>query len=81
MKHRVVEATCIRGHVLRLRFEDGIEGEIDLEGELDGEVFGPLEDPVVFRSFRLDPTLGTLVWSGGADFAPEFLRERLRVDA
>jgi len=67
--------------VLWLKFEDGLEGEVDLQRELDGEVFAPLRNPTVFRRFRLDPMLKTIVWPGGADFAPEFLRGKLRVDA
>jgi hypothetical protein len=61
-----------------LCFDDGSAGEIDLESELWGEVFEPLKDRSVFETFVLDHELGTIVWSNGADFAPEFLYERLR---
>jgi len=60
------------GHRVWLRFDDGLEGEIDLSGELQGEVFEPLRDPAYFADFRVEDTL---VWPNGADFAPEFLRE------
>ena len=40
----VREARYVRDYVLRLRFNDGAEGEIDLESELDGEDFAPLKD-------------------------------------
>ena len=56
--------------------DDGREGIIDLEGELWGEVFEPLKDTDVFRCFRMDPELDTIVWPTGADLAPEFLYER-----
>ncbi len=55
-----------------LRFNDGVEGEIDLAPELEGEVFEPLSDPAVFERFAVDDTL---VWPNGADFAPEFLHD------
>jgi len=78
---RISEAHYVSGYVLRLRFSDGLKGEVDLTSELDGEIFEPLRDPTVFRSFRVHPELHTVVWPNGADFAPEFLRERVRVNA
>jgi hypothetical protein len=57
-----------------LRFDDGLEGEVDLESELVGEVFEPLRDPRVFAQFRIGGGR-TLEWANGADFAPEFLHE------
>ena len=78
MDYLVREARHVRGYVVWLRFEDGTEGEIDLEPELYGEVFEPLKDPAVFREFRVDPDFGTLVWPNGADLAPEFLHDSVR---
>ena len=39
---------------------DGIEGDVNLEGELWGEVFEPLKDVTVFRRFHLDAELNTV---------------------
>lgn len=75
----VREARHVRGYVLWLRFNDGAEGEIDLESELEGEVFGPLKDADKFRRFRVDPELQTVVWENGADLAPEFLYDNMTV--
>lgn len=75
----VREAKHVRDYVLWLRFNNGAEGEIDLAGELEGEVFGPLKDMNAFRAFTVDPELGTIVWQNGADLAPEFLYENMRV--
>lgn len=71
----VIAARYLEGHRVWLRFDDGLEGEIDLLDELHGPVFEPLRDPTVFARFQVDYTL---VWDIGADFAPEFLHERLR---
>ena len=78
---RLVEARFVRDYVLWLRFSDGSRGEVDLAEELDGPVFEPLRDPLYFRSFVLHPELHTVVWPNGADLAPEFLYERIRVPA
>jgi len=44
-------------------------------------VFEPLADPAVFRQFTLHPEFHTLVWPNGADIAPEFLHDNVRVTA
>jgi hypothetical protein len=58
-----------------------VEGVVNLADELEGEVFEPLKSVEYFRQFELHPELRTLVWPNGADFAPEFLREKLNVAA
>jgi hypothetical protein len=44
-------------------------------------MFQPLKDPEQFKLFRVDPEFHTLVWPNGADFAPEFLHDHVRVTA
>lgn len=61
------------GHRLRLRFEDGVEGELNFATESWRGVFAPLEDPAYFARVELDEELGTIVWPNGADIAPETL--------
>ena len=81
MPFRLIDARQVHGFVLWLKFSDGIEGEIDLRDELDGPIFEPLKNADVFKQFRIDPDLHTLVWPNGADFAPEFLHDNVRVAA
>ena len=76
---RVIDAKYVKGHTIYLRFSDGSEGEVDLEQELEGEIFEPLRDIVFFKKFSLSLELHTIIWPNGADFAPEFLHENLRV--
>lgn len=75
----VIEARHVRDYTVWLRFNDGTCGEVDLSGELDGPVFGPLRDPEQFKRLRIKHH--TLAWENGADFAPEFLREHARIAA
>ena len=77
----VTEATYKRDYIIHLKFSDGAEGFVDLADELFGEMFAPLKDVSQFSSFKLDPELKTIVWNNGADFAPEFLHDRLLVAA
>ena len=79
MDYHIVEARYVAAHTVWLRFRDGTSGEIDLAPSLSGPVFEPLRDPEVFRQFRLHAEFHTLVWPNGADFAPEFLHDNLRV--
>ena len=77
----VKEAKYLHDYVIRIKFSDGIEGEIDLKDELEGEVFAPLQEIEKFKSFKVDPILQTIVWSNGADLPPEFLHENLQIFA
>ncbi len=59
---------------LRLTFEDGIEGEVDVAElvEFVG-VFAPLKDRQEFLKVRVNPELGTICWPNGADLDPDVL--------
>ena len=76
---RVIDAKYIKNFTLYLRFSDGSDGEVDFEQELDGEIFELLRDIPFFRNFTVNQELHTVVWPNGADFAPEFLYEKLQV--
>ena len=75
----VREAKYLHDYVIWLRFNDGAEGEIDLSDELEGDVFGPLKNKNSFKDFHVDPDMETIVWKNGADFAPEFLHDNMKV--
>jgi hypothetical protein len=81
MLTRITTARYLDGHSVWLRFSDGLEGTVNLSQDLAGEVFEPLCDEAFFAQVKLHPELHTLVWPNGADFAPEFLREKLLVAA
>jgi len=81
MKYHVVEARHVRAHTVWLRFRDGTAGEIDLAPALQGPIMEPLKDVAFFQQFSVHAEFRTLVWPNGADFAPEFLYENVRVTA
>jgi hypothetical protein len=54
-----------------LGLTDGRTIERDLNGNLRGPVFQPLQDPAFFAQVRVD--YGTVVWPNGVDLDPDVL--------
>ncbi|MSQ06800.1 MAG: DUF2442 domain-containing protein [Dehalococcoidia bacterium] len=78
MVPRIAELKYLSAYRIWLKFEDGSQGEVDLEAELWGEVFEPLKEKRLFKGVRLDTELNTITWDNGADFSPEFLYEMVK---
>jgi hypothetical protein len=71
---RIRDAEPLDGYRVRVMFSNGSSREIDLEGYLHGPVFDSIRtNPEVFRTLRVDPRLGTIVWPNGADIDPDVL--------
>ena len=73
----VVRAEYDAEYRVRVCFNTGEEGIVDLREALWGPVFEPLKDRVAFRRFSLSDVLHTICWENGADFAPEFLYDKM----
>jgi hypothetical protein len=67
--------------VLRLRFADGISGEVDVLERMRGPVFEQARTPEGFAEVALDCESGTVTWPGGADLAPDTVYVRVRTGA
>jgi len=64
------------GRVYRIRFDDGLEGDVDFTEYVGrGPVFDPFTDVSFFRQARVEG--GTITWPNGADIAPETLYEKV----
>ena len=74
----VTDVQVVGHHRLRLTFEDGTVGDVDLSEHDWRGVFEPLADPAYFAQVRVDPEAGTVVWPNGADMAPEPLYAEAR---
>lgn len=77
----ITSVTVVRHGVLRLTFTDGLTGELNVLDRMRGPVFGQARTPDGFAQVTVDPEIGTIVWPGGADLAPDTLYERLRTGA
>jgi hypothetical protein len=75
----VTSVRCLDGFVVELGFTDGATRILDLSPFLHGPVFAPHRaDPAFFKSVKVDPELGTIVWPNDTDLDPEVLRWDLR---
>jgi hypothetical protein len=77
----ITTVAVVRHGVLRLIFSDGLTGELDVLDRMRGPVFEQARTPDGFAQVTVDPEIGTIVWPGGADLAPDTLYERLRTGA
>src|SRR3954452_21448469 len=73
--NRVLSLVVVGPHPLRLTFEDGLCREIDFSDMLEGELFGPLRDPMIFAEAQVDEEIHTVVWPNGANFDPATLHD------
>ena len=72
---QVTKVRYLAGYRLELHFNDESVKEVDLAGELYGEVFAPLREQAYFRQVAVNRETNTIEWPNGADLAPEFLHE------
>jgi Protein of unknown function (DUF2442) len=78
MMKDVVEVKALAGFQLHVRFEDGVEGDLDLKEMVRFEgVFAPLREPARFAEVRVHPELGTICWPNGADLDPDVLYSKI----
>jgi Protein of unknown function (DUF2442) len=74
----IIEARATGDHRLYIRFEDGVDGEIDLDGLIDfSGVFELLSRPEELAKVMVDPEIGTICWPNGADLDPDVLYAEL----
>ena len=73
---RAVQAIPLDGFRIRLKFSDGIEGDVDL-GDLAGRgVFEAWSSRTLFEAVSVNES-GALVWPGEIDLCPDALYLRL----
>jgi len=70
----IVSVIALENYSIKLRFEDGVEGVVNVADlvEFSG-VFSPLKDANFFAQVRVNPELGTICWPNDADLDPDVL--------
>lgn len=69
---RVIRVEPLPDYRLKLRFDDGVEGVVDLSPLVGQGVFAAWRDVEHFRRVRIGE-FGELVWEGEIDLCPDAL--------
>lgn len=76
---RVAAVQPLPGWRLHVRFNDGVEGEVEMEREVhaaDAGVFAALADPAVFEAVHV--VFGAVTWPGEIDLAPDAMHAEIK---
>jgi hypothetical protein len=70
----VVSVRWLGGHQLRVGFDNGDVGEVDLAKRIKFRgLLTPLKDPAFFSKVFVNEEIGTICWPGDLDFDPVIL--------
>lgn len=78
---RVASLRVLSGFRLHVRFNDGLEGEVDMAREVhaaDAGVFAELADPERFSQARVE--FGAVTWPGEIDLAPDAMHAEIKAN-
>ncbi len=68
--NNIIELNYISGYIYHIKFDNGIENNIDFSEYLKrGKIFSCLSNQSFFKKARIDG--GTISWPNGLDIAPE----------
>lgn len=74
----IIDVKHVNGYKLRIKFEDGIEGVIDVATLIEFRgVFAPLVDPNYFSQVAVNSEIGTICWPNDADLDPDVLYSKV----
>ena len=68
--HEIVAVQPLEKYRIRVRFEDGTEGEVDLSDLVGKGVFAAWTEDGNFEQVFVDPESRTVAWPGGIDLCP-----------
>ena len=74
---KIIDCKPRPNYCVWIRFDDGIEGEVDLSHLVGKGVFEAWESIDFFNKVQVDPKTDTLAWDNEIDLDPYVLREKL----
>ncbi len=76
---RILFAQALPGYRQQLRYDDGVEGVVDLSAEVGKGVFSIWRDPEAFARFRIERNGRAIVWSDKGDAGADALHLEVTV--
>lgn len=76
-KVRIISCKPLANYHVWLRFDDGLEGEVDLSHLVGKGVFEAWNSIEFFNQVYIDPQTHTLAWNEDIDLDPYVLREKI----
>jgi len=73
--HKVVSVEALADYRLKVSFDDGLVGDVDLSDTVGKGVFAALVDPAEFAKVYVEPEWHTVAWPGEIDLCPDSLHE------
>lgn len=74
----IVAVKPLNDYQLSIRFEDGVEGIVDVGPLVSFQgVFAPLRDKTFFDRVRVNSDTGTICWENDADLDPDVLYSKV----
>jgi hypothetical protein len=74
---KIVARQVLDNYRVWLRFDDGVEGEVDFRRHVGKGVFAPWTDSAFFRRAAIGEQGRTLIWPGELDFCADALWLRI----
>jgi hypothetical protein len=74
---KIIACEARPNYVLWVRFDDGIEGEVDLSNLVGQGVFKAWESPSFWKSVKIDPESETVAWGEEIDLDPYVLKQEI----
>ena len=81
MMHTITECRAESNYTLWLRFDDGLEGSVNLGDLVQTESYMAISDQETFARVAIDPVSNAVTWAGGIKLDPEVLYRDLATRA
>jgi hypothetical protein len=74
---KITHVETLANYRIKLSFEDGLKGTIDLSDMVGKGVFAVWTDPDKFAMVSIDPLTHTVSWLGGIDLCADSLHDEI----